>query len=188
MTFKLIAISDIHLGHRKTPTKGIIANLRKVINIETLMTVDMVIIAGDLLDHAIGYSDDDTIDIQKWLVWFLCQCVTYNVSVRILEGTPLHDRRQSRHIEVLNKSSKLEVDLLYVDKVWIEKNKKYNIDILYVPDEWKPDTDQTWVDVMNELSDNSLESVDLSVMHGMFEHQLPPGCPIKPHSLSLIHI
>ena len=183
-TFKFLAISDIHLGHRKTPSSYITSNLMKVINRDLLLELDMVIIAGDLFDHGIGYSDDDAVTIQHWLVNFLSLCGACNVAIRVLEGTPLHDRKQARHLKVIGQSSAFNVDLIYVDRVWVERNKEFSLDILYVPDEWHPDPDQTWIDVKEELSHNSINKVDLSVMHGFFEHQVPPMVSIKPHSNS----
>lgn len=178
---KIIAISDVHLGHRKTSTEGIINNLKTVLNPNRLSDTDILIIAGDLFDHAIGFSDEDTLLIQRWSILLLSLCSTYNVTLRVLEGTPLHDRGQSKHLEVFNSAAKFNVDFLYVDKVYIEKNEKHSLNILYVPDEWHPDPDETWIDVKQILAENNLDSVDISVMHGMFEHQLPPMCPIKPH-------
>ena len=183
-TFKFLAISDIHLGHSRTKTSFIINNLKTVINRDILSEIDMLIIAGDLFDHAICYSDDSVFEIQKWLIYLINLCSLNDVSIRILEGTPLHDRNQAKHVRALSSHLKSPVDILYVDKVWVEKNEKYGLNLLYVPDEWKPDPDQTWLDVKEELSSNGLEKVDLSIMHGMFEHQVPIGCKVKPHSNS----
>lgn len=177
----IVAISDIHLGHRKTPTAKIIENLHNVLTDAVLKQTDILFIAGDLFDHALGYNDENIFLIQKWFLHLLNRCALYTVSIRILEGTGLHDRNQSKHLVILKDNINVDIDLQYIDKVYIEKNEKFGLNILYVPDEWKLDPDDTWKDVCHCLSDNGLESVDFSIMHGMFEYQVPTMAQIKTH-------
>ncbi len=177
----IIAISDVHLGHRKTQTSQIIENLQTVLNDTLLKQADILIIAGDLFDRALAYNDENIFLIQKWFLYLLNRCATYSVSIRILEGTGLHDRNQSKHLVILKDDINVDIDLEYIDKVYIEKNKKFGLNILYVPDEWKLDPDDTWKDVCQCLKDNNLKSVDFSVMHGMFEYQVPNMAFIKTH-------
>ena len=178
---KILVLSDVHLGHRRTKAIHIIENLQKILNPKRFAKIDLLIIAGDLFDRALGYCDDDILEIQKWLILLLSSCREYNITLRVLEGTPLHDRKQSRHLGIFNKAINYDVDFLYIDKVFIEKNEKHNLNILYIPDEWHPDPDETWIDVKQCLAENNLDMVDISVMHGMFEHQIPKMAKIKPH-------
>lgn len=181
---RILTLSDVHLGHRKTPTSHIIENLEAILTKDRLSNLDLIIVAGDLFDHAIGFSEEDTLLILRFSILLLSLCATYKISLRILEGTPLHDRGQSKHLEVFNHAAKYNVDFLYVDKVFIEKNERFNLNFLYIPDEWHPDPDQTWIDVKQSLAESNLETVDMTIMHGMFEHQVPKACPVRPHNNS----
>ena len=125
-------------------------------------------------------EDAGLIDI--WISKFLRLCNRYNIIVRVLEGTPSHDRQQSDRFRIINdihyaNDNKTAVDLLYIKTLSIEHIDKYNIDVLYVPDEWNHETSDTLIEVKELLASKNIKQVDYAVMHGGFDYQM--GSVIK---------
>lgn len=176
----LISISDIHLGHRKTPTSHIIANLRKTFaDSERLEDIDAIFIVGDLFDGPLQFYSEDAVEIQLWLFEFLTICAKRNIVVRILEGTRSHDWKQGIWSTVVKTIGNIPVDLRWIPTLSIEHIDALDIDVLYVPDEWRPETDQTWLEVCQLLKTHQLEQVDFTLLHGAFDKQMPAyvDCP-----------
>lgn len=176
----LVSISDIHLGHRKTPTKHILSNLRRLFaDSEKMAELDAIFIVGDLFDGPLQYYSEDAVDIQLWLFDFLRMCAKRNIVVRILEGTRSHDWKQSVWATVVKAIGNIPVDLQWVSTLSIEYIAALDIHVLYVPDEWRPQTDQTWVEIKQLMHAKQLEQVDFTFLHGAFDRQMPDyvDCP-----------
>lgn len=177
MTKRIAVFSDVHLAHNKTPTEHIVANLRTEINSRLEKEhFDAVFLAGDLFDYLIHLNDIRLASIIAWASSFLTICSVKGIALRILEGTPLHDRRQSKlfeHIKaILPKEIQDNLDLKYHGTMTIEHVKKLQMNVLYVPDNFTNSAEETFSLVKKELKNNNLDKVDLAIMHGMFEHQL----------------
>ncbi|MND14830.1 hypothetical protein D3C81_193510 [compost metagenome] len=175
-------MGDIHLGHHNTKTSHIIKNLYKAFpdNAET-GELDMIIIAGDLYDRLMYYPDPNIPEIRRWMFSFLSMCKRRDIVVRILEGTPSHDWKQSAHFIAENEIAEIGADIKYVEVLSIEHIEKFGINVLYVPDEWKHDTDDVWLDVCKEMNEKGLEQVDFTILHGAFNYQLPSHVPVPTH-------
>lgn len=181
---KVVALSDIHLGHRTTKAEDTIAGLNKSIpdNISS-QEIDIIFLAGDIFDEALMHNDEDVHLIQLWMSNLLRICKKYDIVLRVLEGTPSHDRNQSKHFVTLNEIGKFGVDLEYVNVLSIRSIGKFGLQILYIPDEWGSGTDDNWKEVNKLLQKHGLEKVDFCIMHGMFEYQLPKHLDF-PHHIS----
>ena len=178
-------ISDIHLGHNKVPAKHTIASLEAAFpNTKETAELDILFIGGDLFDHLLALNDPCVYDIMVWMSNLLTVCKVNNVKLRILEGTPSHDRKQNTHLTNINEYSGIGADCKYMDTVCVEYIKDHDIHVLYVPDEWRHDNDDTWKDVCRVLQQNNIEKVDYAIMHGMFEHQLPAHLNLPHHRSS----
>lgn len=168
-------ISDIHLAHPRTDTYHIIGNLRKAFpdNAET-GKLDILFLAGDVFDRLMNLPQVEVDAIQDWITDLLRTCVKWNIMVRVLEGTPSHDWRQSKQFVNVNNSLGTPADLKYVDTLSIEIIEKHGgLSVLYVPDEWNADASVTWKQVNELMAIHGLESVDVGCMHGSFDYQLP---------------
>jgi len=170
---KLLELSDCHLLNGRTPTEHILKSFSRLIpfNEETAQ-LDGIIIAGDLFDRNGNLSDDRAVIILKWFRSFFQFCETHSIFIRLLEGTPFHDRRQGRIIEALAACFS-QLNFRYIDTVCVEVIQPHNLSIVYVPDEWKSGPDDAWVDAQLALREKGIEQVDLAVMHGCFPHQVP---------------
>lgn len=171
---KYLCVSDIHFGNRRNTTREIVDNLdiyfdqyRKT---SQFIDLDIIFIAGDMFDTLLDCASEDIHIVCVWLSRLMRFCETHMISLRILEGTPSHDWKQSQIAETVAKARLSCVDLKYIDTLQIEHHEHTGLTILYVPDEWTADTDTTFKQVQTVLKDNNLEQVDIAIMHGMFRH------------------
>lgn len=172
----IASFSDVHLGHPKTPTVSILRNLRKAFpDTEETGKLDLIFIVGDLFDRLLDMPDPSVPEIKIWFHQFLRMCAKRDIVVRVLEGTPSHDWKQSWLMDSINTQSGYNVDLKYVTTLSIEHIERFGINILYVPDEWLPETDDTWKEVLQHLGQHNLDQVDYALIHGSFNYQLPPA-------------
>lgn len=172
--FRMATFSDVHLGHRSTPTTRIVSTLMNMFpDNDRTKKLDMIVIAGDVYDRDLYVYDDNVALINAWIKHFLEMCKKYDIVVRVLEGTPSHDWKQSRTFIDINELYDINADIKYVSAVEIEYIEKFNLNALYVPDEWRLKCSDTWEDVKECLARHNLTKVDFCFMHGAFPHQLP---------------
>lgn len=170
----IMEFGDIHLGHHNTPTEHICRNLIRLLpDTPAMGDVDLLILAGDVFDRQLSFGDLQIGEIQIFVYYLLKLCKKWDIVLRILEGTPSHDWRQSRIFETVNQVSGISCDFKYIQELSIEHIERFNIDVLYIPDEWRPTCDQTWIDVTKIMSHHGLDKVDFAIMHGCFPHQMP---------------
>lgn len=175
---RISSISDIHLGNRNNSAQSIIANLDKYFsNDKHLSQVDLVVLVGDVFDDLLPLSGEDVAHIDSWIARFLRICKRYDVIVRVLEGTPSHDRGQSERFTIINEIHKhnggTHIDLKHVKELSIEYIHGLDIHVLYVPDECRHTTEETLAYVRQLLASKNLDKVDFACMHGQFSYQLP---------------
>jgi DNA repair exonuclease SbcCD nuclease subunit len=174
---KYLVLSDIHLGSKNNTTAEIINNLDIFFKNYTqdgeFSELDIIFIAGDLFDRLLDMNDDDTHLIKLWLDRFSRYCSRFDISIRILKGTPSHDWNQSAQVETIWKISRLTGDFKYINTLYIEYMEKHNIHVLYVPDEWAGTTEETLEQVKTLMREMQLKQVDIAIMHGLFNYQLP---------------
>lgn len=176
-------ISDVHVGHNKVPACDIVDGLYAAFpDNEETAALDAIFIAGDFFDRQLHLSADHMDEIQMFIVYLLQLCERNNIVLRVLEGTPSHDRKQCVLFQQLHKIIGCKADLRWVTELSIERIDSLGIDVLYVPDEWGDGPDSTWKEVKELLYANGLDSVDFCIMHGMFEFQLPPAAQHSSHN------
>lgn len=170
----ILSLSDIHLGHKKVSTQHIVTNLNRYLpDNDSMYQVDIIFLGGDVFDDVVSLRDDATGIIQRFIVRLLKLCKKYDIQLRVLEGTPSHDGKQSKQFILLNEFLKINTDVQYFDQLCIEYNERFNIHVLYVPDKWRGSCDQTQEEVKQLLQLHHLTQVDFSIIHGQFKHQLP---------------
>ncbi|BDD79896.1 hypothetical protein [Burkholderia phage FLC9] len=180
---KIAVVSDIHLGHARNPTERIIKNLRAAFpdNAETA-ELDMIVLAGDVFDTHLALPDDVVTEIKVWVTYMLRLCKKHDILLRVLEGTPSHDWKQSKIFQSLNQVTGIGADLKYVKSLSIEYEERHDMWCLFVPDEWTNSTETTLSQVHDLLRAKGLTQVDYAFMHGQFEYQLPPVVKAQKHS------
>jgi hypothetical protein len=174
--FLYACISDLHLGHRHTSTEHIINNVKQwLLDVYVEYPINALFIAGDLFDGLLDYPSIDAFNTTLFANWLLDWCYSHEIILRVLEGTPSHDWKQSKIFNTLLHIKKYNFDSgrIYIDDLSIEYISKYNKWILYVPDEWRSDTETTLKEVKTLLTNNNLEKIDIAIMHGQFGYQIP---------------
>lgn len=178
---KALVFSDVHLYHDKTKTEHIVLGLFKALaDSEKLRDVDIIFISGDLFDHSVFMPNKDTRFVINFIYHLLNMCAKYDIVLRILEGTPSHDWRQSKLIIDINNNRVDPVDAKHAINLSIEHIERFGIDVLYVPDEWGSGCADTFLEVKELLDKHNLDKVDLSIMHGCFNYQFPVNLVGKP--------
>lgn len=182
-------VSDIHLGNQRNPAARIIANLKKyVTNTAFLSTLDILFFAGDVFDEMLYLSAYEVGEIQVWIGSVLANCRRLGIKLRVLEGTPSHDRKQSKlfvdldqiQMQDIRNSGHAPLDLKYVDVLDVEYMEDLDLSILYIPDEWGASTDDAYQQALAKMQEKGMEYVDIAIMHGLFPHQLPVDIPHIP--------
>lgn len=192
MDINYLVLSDIHLGHKRNKTIDIINNLNAYFSHYTsesqFTSLDIIFIAGDLFHRLLDFTDPDVHEVTLWLSRLMAFCGRYGIKLRILEGTPSHDWKQSRVAltvaelsSAVNSASPVFVDFKYVDTMHIEVLKDLGLHILYVPDRWTGSTEVTFSQIQEAMKALSISQVDIAIMHGAFGYQLKgiPGNPEK---------
>ena len=184
---RVASISDIHLGNTRCTTKEIIEKMKKfLLNDQFLSEIDLLFIPGDVFDDDISMKRVDCQEIVQWGLHLLNVCGKNNVIVRVVEGTPKHDRTQFKNIIAQNEGilecKKAQhplglhsADIKYFSKITIDRIESLGIDVLYIPDEANHHSADTLAQVHELLALKGLEQVDFIVMHGMFHYQGVPG-------------
>lgn len=170
----LAVLNDIHLGHSRTPTEHIIRSLQLALpdNRETA-DLSMIILAGDVFERLLTYADECVFDINAWIIALLRLCKKNDIVLRVLEGTPSHDNKQSRWFKEQNEEAQIGADIEYIEDMTIEYIARFDIHLLYIPDEWKATAEITKQLVIEKMQEFQLEQVDFTIMHGAFPHQMP---------------
>lgn len=169
---RVIFFGDVHLLHPNTPTFVIAINLLRMINLVIGRgQVDAIYILGDLFDERGSLDSDsahDAIDFLNDVLWL---CKKHNIRLVCLEGTPKHDRKQSRLLLKLNKA--IGADVEYFDDLTVYKDKRLDMVVGLVPDEYRTDAKETTKLFKELMTSKGYSQVDMCGMHGFFEFQIP---------------
>lgn len=185
-TLQIASVSDIHLGHRRNETREIIANLRRAFpDSPATAKLDLLVLVGDVYDGLLSLPDEEVQEIDFWIEYVLRMCKKHDIVLRVLEGTPSHDWKQSQRFVTINEITGIGADLKYVKDLSIEYIEKLDISVLYVPDEWDTTTERTYAQVQELLKAKGLAQVDFAFMHGQFEFQLPEHVKAQKHNSTL---
>jgi hypothetical protein len=180
VAYRYAVISDIHLGHRKTPTAEIIEKLYYYVNDSLFEQIDVLVIAGDIYDSLLDLNQEETHEIDFWFFDLIHLAKKHDVLVWILEGTPLHDRGQSKRLITFNDGAALQAQLLYFDKIAVHFEPRFNRYFLFVPDEMGT-PDEVLAEVRQALAEKGIDKVDCAFMHGAFRYQFPEIETIPTH-------
>lgn len=171
---KGLVLSDVHLFHDKAKTSHVVDGLLKAFPMNSrFKDFDIFFISGDLFDRAVFLPNADVYEAMKFCHHLLNFCVQHDIVLRVLEGTPSHDWKQSRMLIELNEQREVKADVKHITNLSIEYIERFDINVLYVPDEWGSGCDPTLLEVKDLLRQHGLKQVDFSIMHGCFGYQFP---------------
>lgn len=179
---RALFISDIHLTNTLIDNDALLESLYEKFDDAHINKLDLISISGDFFDKAILFAHPDIVAIQNFIIFLLRQVKQFNIVLRVLEGTPSHDAKQSKSFDYLNTALDINADCKHVNNLSIEHHDGLNIDMLFIPDEWRATTEATQQDVNKLLKEHNLLQVDFTIMHGMVEWQVPKGLHLPSHS------
>lgn len=174
---KYLVCSDIHLGHKRTPTSHIINSFKNSILTTKNSDIKVLFIAGDLFDRLLDLNSKEVREIIGFIHYLLDYCHANQIKLRVLEGTPSHDFQQSELLVKLNDIRDNKVDLRYFKTLDIEYLAEYNKYVLYLPDEWTNTQQDLENQITEKLNNLGITQVDIGILHGQFTYQVKGNFP-----------
>lgn len=170
----ILSIHDAHLGHDNTTALEIIGALQHALpdTSPRWATLDYFVVPGDLFDRLLHLPHHGVPAIRAELRRWLTLAQYHGFAIRILEGTPSHDWKQSGMFASVAFEMGFTGDLKYFDRLCVEITSKGH-SFLYVPDEWRADNEQTYNEAVDAIRGAGLTQVDFCLFHGQFEYQFP---------------
>lgn len=178
----IASTSDVHMGHPRNESSHVYKSIQLAfpMNHET-SKLDILAIAGDFFDGLLNLPDDAVTECDLAMLWILRLCAKYGITLILLEGTPSHDRGQTKRFLFLNDTFHIGAEVYYFDKVCVHHFDKFNIDVLFVPDRANPTVEKTFEQVKERMAERGLTKVDYAFVHGTFKHQLPEYVKTEKH-------
>ena len=108
---RFLVFGDVHLLHGRVPTAHIVNILtEKIIDAGRISAIYIV---GDLWDDSRYLRTEDSKVAIAFIVWLLNYCKVQGIALRVLEGTPSHDHKQSEMI--VNMNATIGADAMYLN-------------------------------------------------------------------------
>lgn len=166
---RFLVFGDAHLLHGRVPTAHIVNVLTgKIIDAGNISAIYIV---GDLWDDSRYMRTEDSKVAIAFIVWLLNYCKSQRIALRILEGTPSHDHKQSEMI--VNMNGSIGADALYLDNVGVMYDPAIDAVIGWVQDEYRIDASETERVMDETMLSAGFDKLDFCFMHGMFTFQSP---------------
>lgn len=155
---RVAVISDIHIG--KGDINKLWKELHEVFIPKLDDSIDLLVIAGDLLDKVIKLSDTESNYFFLLMDEIISLAKQNNFKVRLLKGTKSHDGNQLNNLNLLYED---EDDYLYglADEVCSEDICGMNV--LYIPEEYVENVEDYYKDYFIE------NEYDMVFFHGTFD-------------------
>jgi len=169
--FTYVVVSDIHLGHDRTPTQHIISSFIRTVLTDANKDIHVLFINGDLFDQQLKLNSEAAQIIIQFFHKLLDYCYVNGIKLRVLEGTPSHDWYQSNLLVRLNDVRSQRADLVYHRGLAIENFPEYHKNILYIPDRWISSQSDLERQVNAAMGKMGLKQVDFAMLHGQCVYQ-----------------
>lgn len=166
--------TDHHNLHPHTPTRHILSNLDNFYYRDNdLSTIDLSLWGGDFFHDLAPANDTNYMLCQRWIKKHLYLCHEKKVHVRIIEGTSSHDWAQPEIFDILKPKDSPYIK--YVNSLSVEYIEELKLWMMYVPDNFgHTPTELIYEQALKLLAENNITQVDIIVLHGGFDFQLPP--------------
>lgn len=175
-------MGDVHMGHSSTPAVKIAEEIRHYLAYnKEAHTVDILVIEGDYWDKLLPNNHDDVFITEENIYYILNWCKDHDVTLLLVDGTPLHDAGQMQKFIHINDNAKINANLVFVEDVSIRYIPKFDINVLFIPDRPRSSPEATYQTVLKLMQEMQLEYIDVAIMHGAFQYQVPQIAPEHKH-------
>lgn len=170
----VISISDLHTFNTLNPTDLIVKHMSAwlIKHEPTIIKADVFVIAGDWFDKEVGYSSPMIFHSLALITQIGLLCLKNNIKLRILSGTKSHDMGQLESLMYHLEAVCPTLDVKLYSTIAIETMRDTGLTVLYVPDD-VGSAEHVWSEVNKVMNHEGLTEVDMGVMHGCFDYQLP---------------
>ncbi len=166
---RFLVFGDVHLLHGRVPTAHIVNILtEKIIDAGRISAIYLV---GALWDDSRYLRTEDSKVAIAFIVWLLNYCKVQGIALRVLEGTPSHDHKQSEMI--VNMNATIGADAMYLNEVGVMYDPAIDAVIGWVQDEYRIDATETERIMDEKMLSGGYDKLDFCFMHGMFKFQSP---------------
>jgi DNA repair exonuclease SbcCD nuclease subunit len=171
---RYLHITDIHMGTPAVPSKSVHDGLEQTFFTgKRFADVDALLVTGDVFDEALDHASESAMWATRSITTMLRFCKKHNIVLIVLEGTPLHDRNQSRWFGEYNELYEIGCALYYFPKLTVQHIPELGKTILAVPDEVAKPRIKADDKVARLLEEHNLTHVDIALTHGFYDHLLP---------------
>jgi len=174
----MVQTGDIHFVHGRTPTHNVITTMNFIFyEKESLKDIDIVVLTGDVWDSLTTNPNPDSVLARQWISRFVKDCADNDVILRVLEGTPDHDRKQSVEFVAFETTC----DVKHITELCVEYIERLDMTFLWVPDEIRANHEEIWAATCQVLAEANLTRVDVGQVHGGFDLHFPAILELPAH-------
>lgn len=171
---KGVGFGDVHFGHSSTKAEKILTELIECFPYgKWASSLDVCVIDGDWYDKLLPNNHEDSFITERSIFYMLNWAKDHDIVLFVVDGTPLHDSGQIQKFIHINEEAKIGAELTLVDDIDIVYNSKFGMNVLFVPDRPRTSPEETYQIVLDKLQQKGLSHVNMAVMHGTFQYQLP---------------
>jgi len=97
---KIFWLSDIHIGHSRTPAKITVDSIMKMVkdNIDKISSCNILALTGDITDKLLSTRSKDYGELLRLMSFLTKLCLKYDMWLLSLYGTPLHEMEQMGNV------------------------------------------------------------------------------------------
>ena len=170
---------DVHNFHHNVSSEEILKKLSKALPDEVLASLDAILLPGDFFDRLMFLPNEEVWFVKAWVRQFLIRCKHFKVKIKLLEGTPSHDRKQG--VMFVFENETIQADLYYAQKIELEYDNDLGLWILYIPDQMGT-PEYVYDEVLKLYQEHHIEQADICLLHGQFDYQFPAWMKISCHN------
>lgn len=141
-----------------------------------LPETDIFFINGDFFDTLVIFDNHGFDSIYDTILKLFSLCDQYKVTLRILQGTWMHDRNQLKRFKAFYRNNHYSFDYRFVDGIDLEciTVRDRSLRCMFVPDDlpFKSSTEIVKV-IEDKLVEKGWDFIDYGCMHGFFDFTFP---------------
>jgi DNA repair exonuclease SbcCD nuclease subunit len=172
---RLIFASDLHLGIRSIDQKEM-ADAFADAFFPILPETDIMFLNGDFFDTLVLFDNYGFDPVYEVIMGLFRLCDMHNVTLRVLQGTFTHDRKQCERFITFYKNNKFTFDFKFMGTIELEEITRgdRSIRVMYVPDDLPFKSSDEIVSVIKDrMVERGWDELDYGCMHGFFDFTYP---------------